>query len=234
MIKNNKVKIENYNDKDLYIRNGIPWPRIPEKKEDRPKEVPLEEIYPLYAMDFLDTEEAKPIFASQADLVIKHKIKGIIDVGCRIGRINDILFEKGYTEYEYMGFDTSPEPIEYAQDLWKYSNNIEYRVASFDNLEKIGVNFPVDCVIWSGVLLYRPNQHAELFKKLTVDFYNASHAIIQEPCAIQDNGKYPDGMELKTIDNELDFYKSNFKSYDEEELDLNLFLGRRKICHILL
>ena len=128
-------------------------------------EVPLCTEYTMEDMSYLDTPQAKPIFEKQADIIIEKQSKGIIDIGCRHGPVNTILHEKGYTEYLYMGFDTSPEPIEMAKNQWYNFPNVEYRHTNWNNIKDITVDFNVDQVIWSGVLIYNPNNHKELFDK---------------------------------------------------------------------
>ena len=221
-----------YEWKPIHKVNNMPWPRIPTEITDSDNEVPLKEDYKLRSMDYLDTPEARPIFDRQADIIIENNIKGIVDVGCRIGIINDILHERGYTDYKYMGFDTSPQPISYVQEVWKDYDNIEYRCASMYNEKDIKVNFDVDCVIWSGVLLYDPDNHMELFKRLTVDMYDAKHAIIQEPCKEQDPKKFLKNMKLQTIEDDLELYAGTYTDYDEWTVDADVFSGRRKIAHV--
>ena len=60
--------------------------------------MPLKEDYKLRSMSYLDTQEARPIFEKQADIIVQHGIKGIVDVGCRIGTINYVLYERGYKD----------------------------------------------------------------------------------------------------------------------------------------
>ena len=79
-----------------------------------------------------------------------------------------------------MGFDTSVEPIQMAQADYGFFDNIEYRNTSWNKVEDISVDFEVDTVIFSGVLLYEKENHMKLFDAL-VNFYDAKHAIIQEP-----------------------------------------------------
>ena len=92
-------------------------------------------------MWYLDTAEAKPIFEKQADIIIENKYKGIVDVGCRHGPVNDILQEKNYQFYDYYGFDTSPEPIKIAQHQWSHKPNIDYKVGDWNKLEKFFDNY---------------------------------------------------------------------------------------------
>lgn len=217
-----------YEMKPVHRVNGMPWPRIDDKSKDT-VEVPLKEDYKLRSMDYLDTPEARCIFDKQADIIIQNNIKGIVDVGCRIGIINDILQERGYTNYNYMGYDTSTQPIEYAQELWAGYDNIEYRCASMYNPNP--VDFDVDCVIWSGVLLYDPGNHMQLFKDVTFGQYNAKHAIIQEPCKEQDPDKWLPNMKLNTIEQDLYKYADEY-NYKDWVVDAKVFSGRRRIAHI--
>ena len=100
--------------------NNVPWPNIRTDVDVNDKQsVPLHEEYAFEDMAYLDTIEAYPMFEMQADIIIKKQCKGIVDVGCRHGPILDILYTKGYTDFEYMGFDTSVEPIEIAEEKWK-------------------------------------------------------------------------------------------------------------------
>ena len=221
----NPEKYEFYKEPN-YI-NGIPFPRLP---TDLPKTyVPLEEVYRMRMMDYLDTPEASPIFEKQADIIIEHGYAGIIDVGCRHGPINEILYYRGYTDYEYMGFDTSPEPIEYANDTWQEFDNIEYRIGSW--YDRLSVDFDVDCIIWSGVLLYEPENHLQLFTKLH-KFYNAYGAIIQEPKKDQRPECWREGLELNTIEDEL--YKYDCFNTTYYNIDVPIFSGRRTIVDVRL
>ncbi|MBR19676.1 MAG: hypothetical protein CMA64_05975 [Euryarchaeota archaeon] len=217
-----------YEMKPIHKVNGMPWPRIDNTAKDI-VEVPLKEDYKLRSMDYLDTLEARPIFEKQADIIIENNIKGIVDVGCRIGIINDILHERGYTDYKYMGYDTSIQPIEYAKEIWEGYNNIEYRIASM--YDPNPVDFDVDCVIWSGVLLYDPDNHMKLFKDVTFTQYHATHAIIQEPCKDQDLDKWLPNMKLNTIEQDLYKYKDEF-NYKDWVVDAQVFSGRRRIAHV--
>lgn len=228
------VDSKKYNLAPVNRKDGMPWPRWHTEPPKQFERVPLKEEYALRTMDYLDTPEARPIFDLQADIIIKNNIKGIVDVGCRIGIINDILHEKGYTDYKYMGFDTSNEPIQYANEVWQQFPNIEYRCASMYNKDDITVDFDVDCVIWSGILLYNPTNHLELFDDLTFKFYNAQHAIIQEPCANQDPEKFLENVELNTIEQDLYKYKEKYPFYADWVVNANIFSGRRRIAHICL
>lgn len=219
--------------KPVNVVNGLPWPRLPSDFNPLEKvDVPLKEEYLLRSMDYLDTDEAKPIFEKQADIIIENKIKGIIDVGCRIGILNDILYERGYTKYNYMGFDTSSQPINYAKEVWSEFDNIEYRCASMYDKDSINVDFDVDCVVWSGVLLYNPDNHMQLFEELTVDYYKANHAIIQEPCKKQDPKKFLQNMKLNTIEQDMYLYKEKYTEYKDWIINAEIFSGRRRIAHI--
>jgi len=210
------------------MNHKVPWPTIHEQSETEIV-VPLIENYTFDDMWYLDTPQAKPIFEKQADIIIEKQHKGIVDVGSRHGPVNQILHDKGYTDYRYMGFDTSDEPIKIAQDIWKDNSNIEYRNASWNNKQDIAVDFDVDCVIFSGVLLYAKDSHFSLFDEL-VNFYKTKHAIIQEPYHEQ---RYWDKrLVLKTITEDMHLYKNKYKNYTEHLLDCEIFSGKRLIADI--
>jgi trans-aconitate methyltransferase len=199
-------------------KKSIPWPTITNKSG----EIPMERKYGLRDMSYLDTLQAKPIFEKQADIIIKNNYKGIVDIGCRHGPINDFLHERNYKDYQYYGFDTSPEPIEYAQKRWIKENNIEYEVREWAKLRE--VNFKVDCIIFSGVLLYE-KEHYKMFTDI-MDYYNCKNAVIQEPYHTQKY--YEEKLKLKSITNDMQQYKFKEQTIVEAEI----FCGRRLIAHI--
>ena len=202
----------------MISKKSIPWPSITNKSG----EIPMERKYGLRDMSYLDTLQAKPIFEKQADIIIKNNYKGIVDIGCRHGPINDFLYEKDYKDYQYYGFDTSPEPIEYAQKRWIKENNIEYEVREWAKLRE--VNFKVDCIIFSGVLLYE-KEHYKMFTDI-MDYYNCKNAVIQEPYHTQKY--YEEKLKLKSITNDMQQYKFKEQTIVEAEI----FCGRRLIAHI--
>ena len=234
---------------------GIPFPRLPKTVD--PQFVPLKEDYKMRSMDYLDTPEAKPLFEKQADLIIENGWKGIIDVGCRHGPVVDILMDKGYTDFNYMGFDTSTQRIEYATETWKEFDNIEYRVLSWKDFKQVGitthgktkkesadewweragiefkVDFNVDVMIWSGVLLYEPTYHLWYFHKMH-NAYGAQNAIIQEPLKDQRPECWREDLELNTIEHRLHLYKNKYSEYESWEFDLDIFSGRRIISRVKL
>jgi len=215
--------------------NGIPFPRLPVTIDTQ--HIPLKTDYWMRSMDYLDTPEAYALFEKQADLIIANEWKGIIDVGCRHGPINAILHDKGYTDYCYMGFDTSTQPIEYAQETWQEFNNIEYRVLSWnefkDNPDKFKVNFDVDVMIWSGVLLYEPTYHLWYFQKMHMA-YGCQNAIIQEPLKDQRPECWREDLELNTIEHRLHLYNNKYHEFETWKFDLDIFSGRRIIARVKL
>ena len=202
----------------MSISRKIPWPKITTKTG----KVPLHKEYAMNDMWYLDTIEAKPIFEKQADIIIENEFKGIVDVGCRHGPVNEILHEKNYTDYQYYGFDTSKEPIELARKRW--GNKFRYEVNDWANLK--GVEYNVDCIIFSGVLLYEKD-HFKMFTDI-MKFYNCSNAIIQEPYHTQKH--YDDRLELKTITRNLEQYDL----WEEHIIDAEIFCGRRLVAHAKL
>ena len=234
---------------------GIPFPRLPATMDKQL--VPLKEDYKMRSMDYLDTPEAKPLFEKQADIIIENGWKGIIDVGCRHGPVVDILMDKGYTDFNYMGFDTSTQPIEYAQETWQEFNNIEYRILSWKDFKGVGVtthgktkkesfsewweragkhfkvDFNVDVMIWSGVLLYEPTYHLWYFHEMQ-NSYGAQNAIIQEPLKDQRPECWREDLELNTIEHRLHLYNNKYHQYESWEFDLDIFSGRRIISRVKL
>lgn len=199
----------------MFTSKEVPWPKIGTTSG----EIPMKRRYALRDMSYLDTLEARPIFEKQADIIIKNNYKGIVDIGCRHGPVNDFLHEKNYKDYQYYGFDTSPEPIEYAQKRWpKY----QYEVRDWANLKQ--VNFKVDCIIFSGVLLYEKD-HYKMFTDI-MSFYNCKNAVIQEP--YHEQKYYEERLKLKSITNDMQQYKFKEKTIVEAEI----FCGRRLVGEV--
>ena len=218
--------------------NNIPWPSIHkldkiEATEDNPVPVPLIEDYLFEDMWYLDTKQASPIFEKQADIIIEKQCKGIVDVGCRHGPVVEILYNRGYTDFQYMGFDTSIEPIDIANATWDNFNNIEFRNTSWDNINDIKVDFDVDMVIWSGVLLYRPDDHYDLFKNITVNLYNSKNAIIQEPMPSDKQVHWDRRLILNTIATDLDKYYINH-TIQQYDISCEIFSGNRLVLDICI
>ena len=199
----------------MFTSKEVPWPKIGTMSG----EIPMKRRYALRDMSYLDTLEARPIFEKQADIVIKNNYKGIVDIGCRHGPVNDFLHEKNYKDYQYYGFDTSPEPIEYAQKRWP---NFEYEVRDWATLKE--VKFKVDCVIFSGVLLYE-KEHYKMFTNI-MNFYKCKNAIIQEP--YHEQKYYEEKLKLKSITNDMQQYKFKEKTIVEAEI----FCGRRLVGEV--
>ena len=202
----------------MSISKEVPWPKI----GTITGEIPMKRRYAFRDMSYLDTLEARPIFEKQADIVIKNNYKGIVDIGCRHGPINDFLYEKNYTDYQYYGFDTSEEPIELARKRW--GNKFRYEVNDWANLK--GVEFNVDCIIFSGVLLYEKN-HYKMFTDI-MSFYNCKNAVIQEP--YHEQKYYEEKLKLKSITNDMQQYKFKEKTIVEAEI----FCGRRLVGQVEL
>jgi len=131
-----------------------------------------------------------------------------------------------------MGFDTSKEPIDIATEKWKDYDNIEFRHESWNDLATFLVDFDVDQVIWSGVLLYRPDDHFEFFNKITNEIYKSPNAIIQEPMSWQRHWKAE--LILNRISDDMEQYKNTYKEFKEHKLDLEIFAGRRLVVDITL
>ena len=209
----------------------VPWPEIKTKIENGQK-VPLDEDYAFSDMAYLDTPEAYELYETQADIIIKKQCTGIVDVCCRHGPVLDILYTKGYTNFRYVGIDSSVEPIAIAKEKWKDHSNIEFRNMNWNDPGCFDVDFTVNQVIWSGVLLYRPDDHFEFFDSVTRELYNSPNAIIQEPMPWQRHWKA--GLILNTIADNMQSYKNAYKQFTEHRLDLEIFAGRRLVADVTL
>ena len=201
----------------MFTSKEVPWPKIGTTSG----EIPMKRRYALRDMSYLDTLQARPIFEKQAEIIIKNNYKGLVDIGCRHGPVNDFLHEKNYKDYQYYGFDTSPEPIEYAQKRWP---NFEYEVRDRANLKE--VKFNVDCIIFSGVLLYEKD-HYKMFTDI-MNFYKCKNAIIQEP--YHNQKYYEERLKLKSITNDMQQY--NFK--EKTIVEAEIFCGRRLVGQVEL
>jgi hypothetical protein len=113
--------------------------------------------------------------------------------------------------------------------MWETFENIEYKVASW--WDEIPINFDVDCIIWSGVLLYEPEQHFMIFNGLH-KYYGAKGAIIQEPMMLQRDECWREGLKLNTIEDQLHMYDC-FK-VDHHFIDVPVFSGKRIILDVRL
>ena len=253
IMKNNITTQKFFSDKiDPYKFNNIPWPRINQehidelsieelKREgflDSPVSdkisVPLKKVYDFHAMDYLDGPEALPIFKHQADIIMNNNHKKILDIGSRHGPVNDILYKHNYIDenYFYLGFDTSSQPIEYASAVWENFPNIRYKIGDWDKNYINEFDFTnFDCLIFSGVLLYKPDNHKEFFNRY-MNYYNAKSSIIQEPSLEQDNDKWIDKLYLNTIVDEIDTYSDNFTIVSKTNIQCNIFCGHRIIWHL--
>lgn len=215
----------------------VPWPKIKGLEElgiteKQPALVPLQEKYSMEDMSYLDSPEAYPLFEKQARIIKSKKYTGLLDIGCRHGPVNKILqLDLNYKEYDYYGIDTSYEPILIAKKDFANNPRINYNQQSW--AEPVNIDFAVDCMIFSGVLLYikDDNSRAEFFQNL-MDSFGCKNAIIQEPYHFQRH--WDDRLILNTITNGgLDFLSENY-TVDEHYLDLPIFAGKRVIYDVSL
>ena len=227
--------------------NVAPWPRVGPAfgqnlnkildKENGKFHVPLKKDYKHKSMSYLDTEEAKPLFEWQADFIIKNNCKKILDVGCRHGPILDILYERDYMDqdFQYYGFDSSQESVEYGSTVWSEFDNVTLNVNDWELFAIPTVDtlpIDIDCAVFSGVLLYAPDKHMELFEQFTNDIFVSNYAIIQEPCP--DQRHWLDEMHLQTIQEDLHLYKDKYTVVDNTITDLEVFSGRRELLGLKL
>ena len=210
----------------------IPWPQLGNDDEPSSEQIsiPLKENYAMDDMWYLDTPEAYPLFEKQAMIIKDQKYKGIIDVGCRHGPVNDILHNDiNYPFYSYFGFDTSEEPINIAKKKWAHEDEVNFKVMSWD--DGFFTDFEPDVMIFSGVLLYikDQNEREEFFHKI-MEKHQCKNAIIQEPYHFQRN--WDERFELQCItETGLDFLEKDY-IVDKHFLDLPIFAGKRVLYDV--
>lgn len=167
----------------------------------------LKKSYTIEKMSYLDSEEASILYKKQAEIIKQYGLKHIVDVGCRIGEVNKYLDEY---DYDYYGFDTSEEPIEYAQK--KYPDKL-FEVRDWDNLRQM----ECDVLIFGSVLIYDSNP-ISMFERI-VDFYKPKRSIVHEV----DNTNTED---LPYTD------LSYFSKHTQYKFKLNIPVGHRTIIDV--
>jgi trans-aconitate methyltransferase len=172
----------------------------------------LRELYEISDMEYLDRDSASPIYACQADLIKQQELVGIVDVGCRVGKINAYLSDY---DYHYYGFDTSPEPISHA--ISSYPSKI-FEVGSWH--DPVLPHFNVDVILFSSVLIYAVDP-ITMFEQLCT-FYQPTVAIIHE---INNQNT----ADFNYID--LGYFADKY-SCDRYEFDLDIPCGKRTILNV--
>jgi len=216
---------------EIYYYQGYAWPRIDMTPQDPEYEITLGDTYAFHELDYLDSLEALPMFELQADIICDNKFTKIVDVGCRHGPVLDILDQRGYIthEFRYLGFDTSPEPIEIARARWHNSDRIEFRQASWHNQSEIASTFVPDVTIWSGAICYVMSDRYEFFNNLQSNLWQSKHAIIQEPTVTQMSEKSAPWLRMPHTQTEIDSWMSHYHfPYKTWRQELDMFMGRRK------
>ena len=194
--------------------DGVPWPRLDNMPS---KDVALRDDYPMQAMDYLDHPNALPIYEAYADAIQHHSCTGIVDVGCRWGRVNDVLID-AELQYNYLGFDTSAEPIKHGQEIFDDKSYIKLLQASWQDPPK--ADFDVDCVILGAVLIYDESIYERL-----LNFYKAHTVIIQEP--MQSQIHWHPELKLQRVDLE------KYAPFDTDVIvEAEVFAGNRRIVSL--
>jgi SAM-dependent methyltransferase len=172
----------------------------------------LRKEYTIKDMAYLDSDAASSIYSKKADIIKEHRLTGIVDVGCRVGTINKYLLDY---KYNYYGFDTSVEPIEYAKNEYRHAY---FEVRSWNDL--ILPKFEVDTVVFGSVLMYENNPY-EFFERMS-KFYNPKRCIVHEV-----NNKNIDDLQYTDLNYFTDNYKCNVY-----EFDLDIPCGKRTIIDV--
>ena len=172
----------------------------------------LRKEYKISDMSYLDSEAAEPIYRKKSQIIKENKLSGIVDVGCRVGTVNKYLPDYNYN---YYGFDTSTEPIEYAKSMYPHAC---FEIRSWNNL--IFPTFDVDTLIFGSILMYENNPYT--FFERVARFYKPKRCIVHEV-----NNKNPDDLKYTNLNYFTDNYKCNV--YD---FDLDIPCGKRTIIDV--
>ena len=172
----------------------------------------LRKLYSIKDMEYLDSKEASILYKTKSDIIKKHNLKGIVDVGCRLGTVNKYLINYNYN---YYGFDTSVEPISAACKLYPEQT---FEVCSWDNLRK--PNFKIDTIIFGSVLIY-DSDPIKMFERIS-KFYNPKYVIIHEV-----NNKNKEELNYTN----LNYFVNNY-SCEICEFDLDIPCGKRTIINV--
>lgn len=148
-------------------------------------------------MSYLDGPEADILYYLPALMARLNDTETLVDVGCRTARILDFM------ECDYYGFDTSPEPISYAQQ--KYPSKIIELRSWNDSLKNPFDR--VDTVVLNSVMIYH-NNPLDFFNRL-VDFYKPKQVIIQE--ISNQNSEDFDYVDLSEIQNKYQHTRYDIK-----------------------
>lgn len=173
----------------------------------------LRKEYTVADMSYLDSADASVLYKHIADIIKHHNLTGVVDVGCRTGTINEYLVDH---TYEYYGFDTSIEPIEFAKQ--KY-NNCQFAVGSWDEL--LQPSFEVDVLVFGSVLIYDKNPIG-MFERICA-FYKPKHAIIHEV-----TNKNKEALNYTN----LSYFYANYNVVSTTDFSLNIPVGERTILDV--
>ena len=160
-------------------------------------------------MNYLDSTDASVLYQTIATIVVKNNCKHIVDVGCRTGEVNKYL--KKHT-YDYYGFDTSEEPINFAKQTYPDKT---FEIRDWNNLKLVAC----DVIVFGSVLIY-DNDPLNMFERIC-NFYKPKRAIIHEV-----NNKNTEDL----LYTDLDYF--NRYEHFRYEFNLNIPVGHRTILDV--
>ena len=128
----------------------------------------LRKNYTIKDMSYLDSLEASSLYKLKANLIKRKNLRSVVDVGCRTGEINRYLTDY---DYDYYGFDSSIEPIEYASKQYPKQT---FEVNDWNNLKYA----KCDVIVFGSVLIYDSNPIG-MFERIC-NFYMPKYAIVHE------------------------------------------------------
>lgn len=206
---------------------------------DNQSKIKLSREYKDFRHDYLYSDVALPMFEIIADWIIENKCKTIIEPGCGAGHINNVLHDKGYTDYTYIGYDTCSYTIQFAQEQLVKGQALPvslYNASWYDINDKHSIPESFDCMLLMGVLPYgmpyyglndKFDSEVALYKYLT-RLHHPNKVFIRDVCP--DQTYVHDSNEIHTIN--TDYFDSI--ADNRVEVDLKMWLGHKVLYDITI
>ena len=171
-----------------------------------------------YNWEYLHDAEANPMYEEIADLIQKHDIRKVLDLGCGMSRWNEHM-PKDY-KYSVVGIDSNEEIVDACNQLYNGRRKNADAVFMLGDAWNPVWHGEVDAIVLSGFLYYaKPeNGHNMMdFIDMVVEDYSPRYIIVQEPHpSVAHNS--PDFIEL------FDRY-----GYTAQWFNLDIRMGRRRV-----
>ena len=162
-------------------------------------------------VDYLDCVEAEPLRQNIIDIVNKHNVKSVLDVGCGDAKLSEKLNVENY-------YGLEQERHLYLRAFRRYRNHDNRTILYGNKLEDC---LPVDCLMFIGSLSYNKN-HQSVFDKF-VEQTNPKIIIIQE--ILPDQTYVVPSNNIESVAINLSYYQQ--LNHNEYIFDLPIWCGKR-------